>query len=245
MDDAEDRDDLIPLLNALTEQYTSPATRVILLARSAAGLTASLASQLYDRHEWIVTRAPVLDLQPEGGSEDRERWFAEAVAAFAASSSLRKVAGPARPYPGRPDVTQPILVLHAQALLAVLGTGDDEKDPQKLSFEQIAAELMKHEKRRWDAMARTWKWGSGGIPGESLQERSIAALILLGPENDSEAELILRRVRGLRDAREERLADFAAWIAAPRPAASVILRNSRRTFAASSGVPMIEAKTRS
>jgi hypothetical protein len=31
----------------------------------------------------------------------------------------------------------------------------------------------------------------------------------------------------------------------PSPAASVILRNSRRTFAASSGVPIAEAKTRS
>ena len=79
VDDADGRADLVQLLDALARQYTSPSTRVIMLARSAEGLAASLASQLEDRHEWIVTRAPVLDLQPEGGPEDRERWFAEAV----------------------------------------------------------------------------------------------------------------------------------------------------------------------
>jgi tetratricopeptide (TPR) repeat protein len=214
VDDAEDWGDLVPLVNALAEQYTSPATRVILLARSAAGLTTSLASQLDVRHEWIVTRAPVLDLQPEGGPEDRERWFAEAVAAFAASPSVQKVAVPAPSYPGRLDVTQPILVLHAQALLAVLGTGDDEEVPQEQSFGEVAAALMKHEERRWETIARRWNWSIGGPPSEDLRERTIAALVLLAPNDDGEAEQILRRIRGLRDAQEERLAAIAAWTAA-------------------------------
>ncbi len=214
VDDADGRADLVPLLDALARQYlarqyTSPAIRVILLARSVAGLVASLASQLDDRHEWIVTRAPVLDLQPEGGPEDRERWFAEAVTAFAAE---RKVAVPALPpHAGRLDVNQPILVLQAQALLAILGTVAED-NPRKLSFEQVADALMKHEKRRWAATAATWNWAIGDRPSEALQERSIAALVLLGPDGDDEAKQILRRIRELHDAQEERLDAIAAWI---------------------------------
>ena len=224
VDDAEGRADLVPLLDALAGQYMSPAIRVILLARSAAGLAASLASQLDDRHEWVVTRAPILDLQAEGGPEDRERWFAEAVAAFAAE---RKVAVPALSYVGRPDVTQPILVLQAQALLAVVGTGDAEGDPRKLSFGQVADALMQHEKRRWAATAATWHWGVGGPLSEALQERSIAALVLLDPDSNSEAEQILRRIPELRDATAERLAATAYWIRAlypPGPAGASRIR---------------------
>ena len=208
VDDAEGRADLAQLLDALAAQYTSPAIRVILLVRSAAGLTASLASQLEHRHEWIMARAPVLELQPEGGREDRERWFAEAVTAFAAE---RGVAVPALPYPARPDISQPILVLQAQALLTVLGTVDAEGDPRRLSFGQIAAALMKHEKRRWAATAATWSWGTGDPLSQRLQERSIAALVLLGPDSDGEAEQILRRIPELRDATAERLIAIAGW----------------------------------
>ncbi len=211
VDDAEGRADLVPLLDALAGQYTSPATRVILIAHSAAGLAASLASQLDEWHEWIVTRAPVLDLQPEGGPEDRERWFTEAMTTFAAE---RKVAVPALSYVPWPDVSQPILVMQAQALLAVLGTGDNKGDPRKLSFGQVADALMKHEKRRWTATAATWKWGDGGPPSETLQERSIAALVLLGPDSDGEAEQILRKVPELRNATAERLAAIAGWTSA-------------------------------
>ena len=216
VDDAEGRDDLRPLLNALAELGTSPAIRVMLVGRSAA-LVTSLSQRLNERHEWIVSRAPVLDLQPEGGPEDRERWFAEAATAFAASPPVRKVTVPAPSYQGRPNVTQPILVLHAQALLAVLGSGDDKGDPRKLSSGQVADALMRHEKRRWEAMAEGWKWGIGGPPSEDLRVRTVAALVLLGPEDDGEAEQILRRIPELRDAQEERLAAIAAWIAALYP----------------------------
>jgi hypothetical protein len=88
VDDADGRADLAALLDDLAEQHTSPAIRVVLLTRSAAGLAASLASQLEDRNEWIVGRALQLDLEPEGGREDQERWFEEAVTAFAAALNV-------------------------------------------------------------------------------------------------------------------------------------------------------------
>ena len=214
VDDTEGRADLVQLLDTLAGQYTSPAIRVILLARSAVGIVASLASKLEDRHEWIVARAPVLELQPEGGREDRERWFAEAVTAFAAE---RRVAVPVLSSTARPDVSQPILVLQAQALLTVLGTADVEGDPRELSFGQVADTLMNHEKRRWAATAATWNWGIGGSPSGALQERSIAALVLLCPDSDGEAEQILRMIPELRDAAAERLAAIAGWISALSP----------------------------
>ena len=214
VDDADGRADLAQFLGVLAEGYTSPVTRVILLARSAAGLAASLASQLDDRHEWIVSRAPVVELEPEGGPEDRERWFEEAVAAFAAK---QEAAVPALSPAGRMDADEPMLVLQAQALLAVLGTANDTQDPRKRSFGQVAEALMKHEKRRWAAVAAAWNWGAGGLLSDALQESTITALVLLGFDSGGEAEQILRRIPELRDATAERLATVTDFISAFYP----------------------------
>jgi len=209
VDDADGRADLAAFLGALAEGYASPVTRVVLLARSAAGLAASLASRLEDRHQWIMSRAPVLALEPDGGPEDRERWFAEAVAAFAADQSA---AVPAFYHVGRMDADEPMLMLQAQALLAVLGTAGNAEDPRRLSFEQVAGALMKHEKRRWAAAAAEWNWGTGGPLSDPLQESSVTALALLGFDDGAEAEQVLRRIAELRDATAERLAAVTAFV---------------------------------
>ena len=187
-----------------------------MLTRSAVSLSSWLASRLEERHEWIAARAVALDLRPEGGREDRERWLGEAVTAFAAAL---KMAPPALPDRFRADpagAAQPMLVLQAQALLAVLGA-DGHPDPRELPFAQLAEDLMKHERRRWRATAATWEWGSGGTLPEALQERSIAAFALLGSTSDAEAEQILGRVPELRDADAERLSAIASWISALYP----------------------------
>jgi len=44
-------------------------------------------------------------------------------------------------------------------------------DPRRLSFDEVAEALMRHEKRRWDALAKARDWGSGGAPSEPLRER--------------------------------------------------------------------------
>ena len=214
VDDADGRADLAAFLGAVAEGYASPVIRVILLARSGAGLAASLASQLEDRHEWIVSRAPTVELEPEGAPEDRERWFAEAVAAFAAGQDA---AVPALSPAGRMDADEPMLVLQAQALLTVLGTPGDAGDPRKLSFGQVAGALMKHEKRRWAAAAAAWTWGGGGLLSDPLQESCVTALVLLGSDDDSEAEQILRKITELRDATAERLAAVTAFVSALCP----------------------------
>jgi tetratricopeptide (TPR) repeat protein len=217
VDDADGRADVVPLLNALAEEHTGPAIRVLLVTRSAAGLRASLAARLEERYTWIADRAVEVALQPQGGREDFERWFGEAVSAFAATQGTAVPALPASFRAGEVDAAQPMLVLLAQALLAVLdhaGGGD----PRDLSSGQVAQALMKHEAHRWRSMSATWEWGSGGPLPEALQERSIAAFALLGPADQTEAEEIIRRIPELRDAPAERLFAVAAWVAALYPA---------------------------
>jgi tetratricopeptide (TPR) repeat protein len=214
VDDAEGRADLAAFLGAVAEGYASPVTRVVLLARSGAALAGGLASQLGDRHEWIVSRAPLMELEPEGSREDRERWFAEAVAAFAAGQGA---AVPALPAAGRADADEPALVLLAQALLAVLGAADGAADPRGLSFGQVAGALMRHEKRRWAAIAAARNWGTAGPLPDALLEGSVTALALLGFDDDREAEQVLRKIAELRDATAERLAAVTAFVVALYP----------------------------
>ena len=217
VDDADGRADLIPLLNALAEHHNSPAIRVILLTRSAAGLAAALASQLPDHHDQIVTGARALELEPHGAPEDQERWFGQAVAAFAAALG---VPAPKLPVPSAAAVAGPgetMLELQAGALLAVLGGAAAAGDPRRLSPGQVAAGLMTHEKRRWHVTAATWQWSSGSTPRGSVQERAVATLVLLGSASVSEAEQILRKIPELRDATAERLAALASWVLALYP----------------------------
>ena len=218
VDDADGRADLVPLLESLAEQHENPVTRVVLVTRSAVGLRSALMSQLTERHAWVASGAPQLELDLEGGHDDQIRWFGEAVSAFAAALDGPVPALPERFPQGQGGAVQPFVVLQAQALLAVLGADGAHRDPRELPFGQLAGALMSHEQRRWQAMAATWNWGRGGPLSAMLQGRSIAALALLGADGDAEAEEILRRVPELRDAPAERLSGISSWIAALYPA---------------------------
>ena len=226
VDDADGRDDLVPLLDSLAERHGGPAIRAVLVTRSADGFRASLVARLEERHGWIASAATAIELEPEGGEEDRTRWFGEAVRAFALALG--------RPLPVLPDVVtharagvgEPFVMIQARALLAVLEPRDGQAstspkgqpDPRALTFGRVAEALMRHEKRRWDALAKAREWGSGGPPSGALRERAVAALALLGADTDAEAEEVLRRVPELRDASAERRYEIAAWTAALYPA---------------------------
>jgi CHASE3 domain sensor protein len=216
VDDADGRGDIAPLLDSLAERRATPVIRTVLVTRSADGLRASLVAHLEERHAGIASGALPIELEPGGGADDRTRWFGEAVRAFATALD--------RPVPVLPEVfprgyteaAQPFVMIQARALLAVLGT---EGDPRALTFGEVAKELMRHEKRRWDALARSRDWGSGGPPSEALRERAVASLALLGADSDARAEEVLRRVLELRDASTERRYEVAAWASALYPAA--------------------------
>ena len=218
VDDADGRADLVALLESLAEQHENPVTRVVLVTRSAVGLRAALMSQLTERHAWVASGAPQLELDLEGSHDDQVRWFGEAVSAFAAALKGPVPVLPERFPQGQGGAVQPFVVLQAQALLAVLGADGAHRDPRELPFGQLAGALMSHEQRRWQAMAATWDWGGGGPLSAMLQGRSITALALLGADSDAEAEEILRRVPELRDAPAERLSAISSWIAALYPA---------------------------
>jgi len=212
VDDADGRPDLGAFLDGLGAHNGKPVIRVIVITRSAEGLRASLVSRLAERHATTASGAAALELEPEGGQDDRARWFAEAVDAFAAA--LRRPAPPLTEVSDRSDIT-PFVMIQARALLAVLGGADD---PRRLSFGEVAEALMRHEKRRWEALAKTRDWGSGGPPSGRLRERAVAALALLGAGSEAEAEEILVRVPEFRDATAERRYDIAAWISTLYPA---------------------------
>jgi tetratricopeptide (TPR) repeat protein len=219
--DADGRADIVPLLDDLAERHDDLRVRVVLIARSAGGLKAWLATRLDERHRWVADRAIELPLGPHGGEEDRQRWFAEAVTEFAKILHERRpdLAG-CSPASGV-DISQPILMLQAQALLAVLGHAarGGKEDPRSLTASQICAALMEHEQRRWRDNAALADWGSGAPPAQRLQERCVAALALLGAADVAEATAVLRRIPELRDASGERLSDIATWAARLYPSA--------------------------
>jgi tetratricopeptide (TPR) repeat protein len=212
VDDADGRADVLPLLESLASQHQDPVIRVVLVSRSAAGLRAALAARLEERHAGIATGAAELDLGPEGGQEDWTRWFSEAVRAFAGALGMPVPALPERFPPGPAGAAPSFVVLQAQALLAVLDAGQNQADPRDLPFRQVAEALMSHEQHRWRAIAATWDWGGGAPLSPSVQERSVAALCLLGADSDAEAWDVLRRVPELRDATTERLGAITSWI---------------------------------
>ena len=61
-----------------------------------------------------------LPLGPFGGADDRARWFGEAVRAYAEARQVPPPDLPAHLSGNLTDPAEPILTLHAQALLAVL-----------------------------------------------------------------------------------------------------------------------------
>jgi tetratricopeptide (TPR) repeat protein len=215
VDDADGRDDLGPLLDDLAERQGDPSIRVVLVTRGADGFRASLLTSVEERHAKIVSGAPVIEVMPIGGADDRARWFGEAVHAFA-TVLARPEPALAEVFPqGRAEAAQPFVLIQAQALLAVIGT---EGDPRRLTFDEVARALMRHEKRRWNALAEARTWGSGGPPAEPVRERAVTALALLGADSDAEAEEVLRRVPQLRDATAERRYEIASWVLALYPA---------------------------
>jgi tetratricopeptide (TPR) repeat protein len=222
-DDADGRPDLVPLLDALAEHAGEPVIRVLLVTRSADGLRESLAARVSERHAEIVSGAPALELAPAGGADDQARWFDEAVRAFARHLEVTAPvapghisAGPAG-HASRAPVREPFVMTLARALVAVLDRDAGDPAPRRLSFEQVAEELMRHERRRWDAAASAWDWGMGGAPSPAVRERAITALALLGADGEAEAAQALRRVPELEDASSERRHAIASWIASLYP----------------------------
>ena len=216
VDDADHRPDLAALLASLHADWgTGPTVRVILISR-AAGLARRMAATLNDRSRGILGGVHELPLGPFGGPDDRARWFGEAVRAYARARQVpppdlvTHLSGYAT------DPAEPILTLHAQALLAVLDSEDSRPirpRAEGLPFDRVAAALFAHEQHRWQTSARQPEFGLTDLTNP-VQSETIAALLLASPTDQEQAVAVLRHVPGLADdAMAERRANIAQWAA--------------------------------
>ncbi|MGI5506366.1 tetratricopeptide repeat protein [Lentzea sp. CA-135723] len=168
--------------------------RVLLLARTDAALRL-LSDEVRPRLAVGEVVGPV------GEAGDRQRWFIEASRAYAHAWRV-----PAPDLPDRPvgtDGDTP-LVLHARALLAVLG----RSGIRTWSLTDLMTELVSLEQRSWQSDLRRLP---AGCDTELLAE-ALTVLLLLPASGVEEAAELLRRVPQFSHdtARESRVA-LARW----------------------------------
>lgn len=139
IEDADGRPDLIPLLESLAAQSAGLMIRVVLITRSPEGLRTALERRLEERHAWIAVNAVTLEIEAVGGPDDWERWYVEAVRAFA-TALHRPTPTISERFIQYPESADEMFAMYqAQALLAVLDQEDGGRDPRDLSFGQVAA----------------------------------------------------------------------------------------------------------
>jgi hypothetical protein len=215
VDNADQRPDLAALLESLKAgRGAGTAVRVILISRGP-GLTRQLAATLDDRSRGILEGVDELQLGPFGGADDRARWFAEAVRAYARARQVPPPDLPAHLGGHITDPAEPILALHAQALLAVLdseGSRPMTPSAEGLPFDRVAAALFTHEQHRWQTSARQPEFGLTDLTSP-IQAHAIAALLLASPTSQEQAVAVLRHVPELATAPAERRANIARWAA--------------------------------
>ena len=215
IDDADQRPDLAAFLASLTaERDAATAVRVIMISRGT-GLADWLAASLDDRFRGMLESVGELPLGPIGSAHDRARWFAEATRAYARARHVPPPDLPAHLSGYVTDPAEPILALHAQALLAVLNSeGSRPMRPRAEGepFDRVAAALFAHERHRWQASARQPEFGLTDLTSP-VQARAIAVLLLASPIDQAEAVAVLRKVPELDTASAERRANVARWAA--------------------------------
>jgi len=207
----EDADRVADLDVLLTRAARHPdLVRLVLLTRDATALR-SLP-------DTVLPHLVEVRLTPIGTPSDRERWFAEAVRAYAKTLGVPPPDLPARTV-GDDDDT--LLLLHARALLAVLGRARS----RDWSLRELAAELLVLEQRSWEHdLARL----PSGCDVDVLAE-VVTVLALTPARTAAEAADLLRRVpQFAHDSSHESRTSLARWarghyppgpdgLAAPRP----------------------------
>jgi tetratricopeptide (TPR) repeat protein len=213
VDDADQRPDLAAFLASLTaDRGAGTAVRVILITRGS-GLASRLAATLDDRSRGMLDGIRELLPGPLGDAGDRARWFGEAVRAYARARNVPPPDLPDHLSGHVTDLAEPILTLHALALLAVLdseGSRPVALQAEGLPFDQVAAALFSHEQYRWQTSARQTEFGLTDLTSP-VQAQAIAALLLARPTDHEQAVAVLGRVSELATASEERRANVARW----------------------------------
>ncbi|MDG4763765.1 tetratricopeptide repeat protein [Solwaraspora sp. WMMD406] len=214
VDYAETRDPA-KLAHLMCAAQRAGGVRVLLLARSV-GLWWSSLSAAYPPQAHLVdaltVSANVLEVPAEIEGHSPQQMVTDAVTAFAGRLG-RHHPGEVAVAEAGPDV--PVLRLHAQALLAVLGgpRGDDRYD--------VLGEVLGHEARYWRHRARR-----DGLPGvgepatDAVLRRLVAVAALLGADDRAQAVDLVRRVPGLGEAPPELVDSYVSWLFALYPSAA-------------------------
>jgi len=215
VDDADQRPDLAAFLASLAADRGAGTVVPVILISRGADLVSRLAPTLDDRSRGMLDSVRELPLGPFGSADDRARWFGEAVRAYAGARQVPPPDLPAHPSGYVTDPAEPILNLHAQALLAVLdseGSRPMKPSAEGLPFDRVAAALFAHEQHRWETSASRPEFGLTDLT-RPVQTQAIAVLLLASPTDQEQAVAVLRHVQELATASAERRANIARWAA--------------------------------
>nr|MDT0663453.1 tetratricopeptide repeat protein [Micromonospora sp. DSM 115978] len=216
LDDAESRDPaaLAGLLVAVAS--STARVRLLLLARSAGpwwtGLSSSAPSQAKLIDTLTIDTSAIIKLVDEVDDRPPEDVVTEAIGAFAAC--LRRQP-PAGYQPRQHDSGTPLLRLHAEALLAVLGA------PHDAERHDVLAEILSHEVQYWRSSAQRSGLTLPPRPEQSalLLRRLVGITALQGPiRHDLDLAEVLARVPWPPDTESYRDQDWSSWLSALYPA---------------------------
>jgi tetratricopeptide (TPR) repeat protein len=188
--------DRVPDLDVLISQAGRhpDLIRLLLLTRNEGGLLSSTDSVLLDT-------ARVEPLEPIGKSGDRRRWYQEAVRAYARVLRVSPPDLPDQPV-GLDEDT--LLLLHARALLAVLG----REGNHTWSLAAVIRELVRLEQRSWELdLPRLPR----GCDIEVLTQAIVLQLILPAESVEMAAALLRRIPQFSHDAANESRVTVARW----------------------------------
>lgn len=188
--------------------------RVLLLARTAGTWWTSLSAAFPQQAALVdALTSPagnVIALQVRADTRDAQEIVVDAAGQFAARLHYAVPRVPAR----KRDPGTPLLRLHAEALVAVLG-GARSSDGRH----DVLAELLGHETRYWRYCAQ--RAGLTGAEADAGHQRQLVAMAaLFGADNDEQAAALLTRVPGLTDAPPEQAGRWVQWLRELYPADS-------------------------
>ena len=192
--------------------------RALLLARTAGPWWTSLSAS-YPQQAALVDSmtGPNNVIALEARPDDRSPQEIIAGAAIEFAAHLRY--NPPRQVPPRQhDPDTPLLRLHAEALLTVLG-GSSSSDGRH----DVLAEVMGHETRYWRGRAR-----HAGLPlpgntqqADTLQRQLVGVAALIGADDDQEIADIVRRAPTTAAAQPSSTTAWVDWLRTLYPASDV------------------------
>lgn len=178
-DDADTLANVARLVDAVQRHDGAPIVRLLLIVRDGVAFGRWLAESgpASVAREWTSTPVGVA-----GGEGDRRRWLGEALCAFRAALE------PDKPFvmPHIRAVGVPgevMMVTCARAALAAVagGSAADIERVRAVDSDDIAAQLLEHERRRWAEVAADpqWRLQGTGVTDARLAE-AMLALVLSG-----------------------------------------------------------------